>query len=623
VGAGRIGASALASNHVSYVDGSGPWSRAIPESVYVDLPFHQAIAAGVDAYYPLVYPYLYDEPLHYHLFVYEHLAAAQAAGLDLTWLLYRVEPVALMALGVVLVGVLARRLTGAAWAAPLAAVVVTFSSAANVYGWTAFPFQNPGLLHFAVFRSPTQTFGLPLFLSAVTAAVVLLRGGTIRGRVPLVVVFTLLAWAAGGSKSTFLPVLVAALALVLAVALVRRSWAAARLSALLLGISGAGFVLLMVVVLGGQQGSLTISPDATVRAFAAAQAIADPASARHTVIVVALALLAWLCSAAGLLLLVRREVLRDLTFWLLLGIAGAGIGASLLTAANGLSQLYFLYAAWPALGLLSVWGFARAAREWSPRARALVPAGLVLGAVLLWGVRRLDGTEAPAAVAAPAFPYRAMLGPWAVLLGAALLGAVLTAAAVHRARGRRPLPVRPVTAAVLAFSVLLTGGALLQRGTETVRALGSVARDAQSTPGEGIPVAPGGAIAALYVRDNAAPDDVVATNAHCYGPPDACDARHFWVSAVTERRVLVEGWAYPEGFRPGQTRTSPFWDVDRYEANEAVFDAPDEAAVRRLADEWGVRWLVVDRTLGVEDPALRRYATLVLENDQAAVYRID
>jgi hypothetical protein len=95
------------------------------------------------------------------------------------------------------------------------------------------------------------------------------------------------------------------------------------------------------------------------------------------------------------------------------------------------------------------------------------------------------------------------------------------------------------------------------------------------------------------------------------------------VSAVTERRVLVEGWAYPEGFRPGQTRTSPFWDVDRYEANEAVFDAPDEAAVRRLADEWGVRWLVVDRTLGVEDPALRRYATLVLENDQAAVYRID
>jgi hypothetical protein len=617
-----LAATALAGNPVAYADGSGPWSRAIPASVYVDLPFHHAIAAGVDTYYPLVYPYLYDEPLHYHLFVYEHLAvAAHSAGLDLTWLLYRTEPVALVALGVVLVGALARRLTGVGWAAPLATAVVTASSSANVYGWTAFPFQNPGFLHFATYRSPTQTFGIALFLAALTAAVALLHGGRLRGSLPLLGAFTVLAWGAGGSKSTFLPVLVAGLALAVVVGLVLRS-AATRVAAALLGISVAGFGLLLVLVLGGQSGSLAITPFTTIRAFAAAQLVADPASDRHTVLITALALLSWLCAAAGLVLLVRRAVLRDVTFWLLLGVAGAGIVACLLTTANGLSQLYFLYASWPLLGVLTTWGVVVAVRAWPRWALTLVPAGLLAGMAVLWAVRRVDGIAAPVVAPAPAFPYRAMAGPWVLLLaGAVVLALVVAGAALVRSRRGSAVRVAPVTAALVTFSLVLTGAAMLQRTTETIRAAGSVVREGPG-PGEGYPVPRDGALAALHVRDHSSPDEVVATNAHCYGPPEACDTRHFWVSALTERRVLVEGWAYPEGFRPGQTRTSPFWDTERYAANQAVFQDPDEAAVAWLADEWGVRWLLVDRTLGVESPELRRYAELVHESDGAAVYRI-
>jgi len=615
-----LGATALAANPVTYVDGWGPWSRAIPVSVYVDLPFHQAIAGGVDTHYPLVYPYLYDEPLHYHLFVYEHLAAAShVAGLDLTWLLYRLAPTALLALGVVLVGVLARRLTGSAWSAPLAAAVVTASSAANVYGWTAFPFQNPGLLHFAVYRSPTQTFGLTLFLAAITAAVVLLREGALRRHLPLVAVFTVLAWGAGGSKSTFLPVLGAGLGLALVAALVRRA-RAARVAAVLLGLCVAGFGLLLVVVLGGQSGSLAITPLTTTRAFAAAQLVADPASTRHTLLITALGLASWLCASAGVLLLARRETLRDVAFWLLLGVAGSGIGACLLTTANGLSQLYFLYASWPALGVLTAWGVVAATRAWPRWTRTLVPVGLLAGTALVWAVRRADGLEAPTVAPAPAFPYRAMAGPWLWLLGAALVAALLVALVV-RLRRRDGSAVTPVTAGLLTFALLLAGTSLYQRTLETAHAAVSVVRDGQG-PGEGYPVPRDGALAALYVRDHSGTDEVVATNAHCYGPEDACDARHFWVSGLTERRVLVEGWAYPEGFRPGLTRTSPFWDMDRYEANEAVFDEPSDAAVARLRDEWGVRWLVVDRTMGVESPELREHATLELELDDAAVYRI-
>lgn len=94
------------------------------------------------------------------------------------------------------------------------------------------------------------------------------------------------------------------------------------------------------------------------------------------------------------------------------------------------------------------------------------------------------------------------------------------------------------------------------------------------------------------------------------------------MSALTERRTLVEGWAYPEGFREGQTRASDFWDAERFEANEAVFYDPDEAAVRRLAEDYGVSWLFVDRIVGVESPELREHATLVDESDQVAIYRL-
>jgi hypothetical protein len=236
-------------------------------------------------------------------------------------------------------------------------------------------------------------------------------------------------------------------------------------------------------------------------------------------------------------------------------------------------------------------------------------------------VRRLDGIEAPVAAPAPAFPYRAMLGPWAWLIGAALLLAALVGLLV-RMRRREGSVVTPVTAALVTLALLLAGSSLFQRTTETARAAVSVVRDGQG-PGEGYPVPRDGALAALFVRDGSGDDEVVATNAHCYGPEDACDARHFWVSALTERRVLVEGWAYPEGFRPGLTRTSPFWDRERYAANQAVFEDPDDAAVARLRDEWGVRWLLVDRTLGVESPRLREHATLVLELEDAAVYRVD
>lgn len=625
-----LGATAFSRSTVAYLDGFGPWSRGAPATAYVDLPFHHAIAAGIESTFPFVYPYLYDEPLNYHYFVYLHLAGtSSASGIDLTWLLYRLVPLALTALSLVLVGALARRVSGRQAAAPLAAVLATFSGALSLYGWTSTPFQNPGILNFTTHRSPTQTFGTPIFLACVLAAVIVLRRPRGRASVPALAAFAVLAFAAAGSKSTFVPVLLCALLLVAAAGLVLRNrrW---RLALVLTGITVLSLVFMTVVVLRGQSGSLTIAPLGLVRVFALTRASTDGTSDAHLALLGVLTVAAWLCTCAGAVLLARRRTLSDPALWLLIGLVVAGISGALLTTANGLSQLYFLYAAWPFLSVLTAWGLATSLPRRRPAWWA-VACALGGGAVIAWAVGRLS--LAPPAPVPGGFPFRAVLVPWAAF-GAVVATVGVAVAVVLRVRRR---PVRQITA--VAVVCLLVGAALYPRAA-AVLAAGAVSARGVSAPaptdrGYGlltdagelsynayVPVPGDGARAALWVRDHAASSDVVATNAHCYGQGDQCESRHFWVSALTERRVLVEGWAYPEGFRPGLTRTSPFWDMDRYEANEAVFDDPSDAAVARLRDEWGVRWLVVDRTMGVESPELREHATLELELDDAAVYRI-
>ena len=80
--------------------------------------------------------------------------------------------------------------------------------------------------------------------------------------------------------------------------------------------------------------------------------------------------------------------------------------------------------------------------------------------------------------------------------------------------------------------------------------------------------------AARWVRDNSSPDQVLATNAHCraVGGDGVCDARSFWLSAYSERRVLVEGWLFAP--RVSETGEQSFWDPALLALNDEAFTAP-------------------------------------------------
>jgi hypothetical protein len=101
----------------------------------------------------------------------------------------------------------------------------------------------------------------------------------------------------------------------------------------------------------------------------------------------------------------------------------------------------------------------------------------------------------------------------------------------------------------------------------------------------------------------------------------------FWVSAFTERRVLVESWGYAA--RTNATAADgwswptamPFWDPQRLAANDAAFTAPTPELLDWLRAR-GVRWMVVDRRFGPESARLRALASLRWERGPVAVYAV-
>jgi hypothetical protein len=98
--------------------------------------------------------------------------------------------------------------------------------------------------------------------------------------------------------------------------------------------------------------------------------------------------------------------------------------------------------------------------------------------------------------------------------------------------------------------------------------------------------------AARFLRSHSAPDDLVATNAHCRIPQKGrCDFRAFWLAGWSEQRVLLEGWAYTArantatdsaGALAGQ-----YWDAQLKAENDAVFTDPSAATAAMLKQKYG------------------------------------
>jgi hypothetical protein len=512
------------------------------DTPYVDMPYHLALIGELRHHVPPAVPYVTGVPLAYHWFFYAEAAATSwATGIGPVALLYRLSGLPMFVAFVVLTATAARRLIGGWWTGPVAVAVTLFGTVAGPYRWASNPVFDSQALG-VTWISPTNLFGLALFAAVIVAFFDLLRADRrAMGRDWLLI--GLLIFGLAGAKATLPPLLIVGLVVVIAgVAIHHRQLHRSAAVGLAFAVIALG--LAAILLFRGSTGGLVIGLD-SLRSL---PIIALPGTrARDGASSVILPAVGWLAAVvlwsflwAGTLgLLVRRRgSIADPRILLLLGICAGALGAVTVFSYPGLSQVYYLKGAAGAFGLLTTAGIAAVLPE---RARYVRLCACVAVVALVGGLAALlIGAIGPGDVPSLARAHlsgliAAIILPLLALIAVAVVADILLARLASRSpllRGAAPLLV---IAMVMGFSLpnvltLLVSPFAGQRITN------------EAIPSDGI-------VAARWLRDHSDPTDLVATNLHCRGPVDhpvVCDARHFWVSGYSERRVLVEGWAYTQ-----------------------------------------------------------------------------
>ncbi|MEH0842523.1 hypothetical protein V6U81_09060 [Micromonospora sp. CPCC 205711] len=590
----------------------------------VDLPFQIALVGEFRHHMRPTAPYVATEALQYHWYAHAHAAASSwITGIEPQVLILRLLVLPIVAAFLVLVVGVLRAISGRWWPGPVALLLLYLGTATVPYAWTSAPVFDATLLD-TFWLSPTQTMAATLALAVLLVLARLLReaAAPVGGWAALV----LLVGAVAGAKATFVPALACGLLLALVGQLVTRRRRLRTLSALAIVL--AWFAFAQYVLFNGGSYGTEVAPLSVVRwsmvggLVLGAPMPTEPWSALGTLALISL--LACAFGLVGIVGVLRRRWLSDPAVLFMAGFAAAGIGAMYTFGHPGLSEIYFGRTARPYLAMLAALGLASLlprAAELRRGARVALVGLLALAAALgvsaVFVVRNGAGRYRPAGLhllEGVVEPYLALV---AVLVA---LGVVL----LVLARLVRLAPSAGVAAVVVLFAATsaVSDSGQLRYMTELVSS-GAPLRDLTvSEPS--IPV--GGIEAARWLREHSDPGDLVATNRHCRFPArPLCDNRDFWLAAYSERRVLVEGWAYVEQALTDRTiydhlGGSPYWDPQRLSHNDAVFTAPTEVNVAALAENHGIRWLVAVEP-GV-NPDLARYATPRFVSYDVTVFEI-
>lgn len=605
-----------------------PVTRGSLASPYVDEPFHLAMIGEFRHHFPAQMPYVDGTPLFYHWLTYVHVAASSwITGIEPVVLFKVLTFTAVIAATVLGVAAVTNRLTGRLWPGLVVAALLVLASPVDVFGWSSgvSPWAGRRFLSGLLFVGPTQTFAYVPFLLVLLLVVETLQARRVRLQVwgALAVLLFVLA----GSKSTFLPTVLAGLLGTLAAGVVLRR-RLPRNVLVLTALAIGAFLLAQRVFYGAGTRSLFWSPLAVSRDYALGHPGLLSASGQVPqavlLIIAASFVLAHVAAGAGAVGLLRHGGWRDPVPHFLVITYAAAIGAALLLDHPGKAQMYFLFAGTLTLVLASGLGLARLAPLGTSRLSwyaAGVAAAAGCGIALLVGALT---TAAPARVAAHApvaEAVRTLVVPQVIAAG--LVAAVGLAAWL--VGQRRNLQVS--TTLVLVSLVLGMG---LARGVADLQQLVTGATPAPVASTAQPMIAPGGLQAARWLRDHSSPGDLVATNAHCTkGPGPRCERRNFWIAGYTERHVLVEGWAYvaPEtvGMPSNPVTNSqrpPFWDAQRLADNDRAFRHPSRAALHKLHATYGVDWLFVDLRYPARLTRLEQHARLVFQDGRYAVLQV-
>jgi hypothetical protein len=600
---------------------------------YPDLMYHLALVHEMTRSMPFEVPQLAGDTLRYHYLSDADMAVAGLiSGVDPAVVLMRLWSVPVGVTAVLVFAVLARDVTGAWWAGPLAgtAAIATFPL---LLGPQSAGAGGPALF----FHSPSQSFALPLMALFAAIGIDAIRGRLSTGGWLLVPVLVV---ACAGAKSSALPPLAAGLlaaGAVIGVRYRRVPWAVLGLVVA----AAAGTLVGVRLFAGGGASILSVHPLSLLRAMppytttvGANDGVDDggtflppgvaSAGSRAAVPFLAGLILWWLIVQSprllGLLGVGSRRMAGDPVAWFLGGTVVAGLGAAWTFFHPSASQGYFFLCAAPFGVVLTV-------RLLVDRARrsATVVLGLVAGAV--W-ILLVPPVPVPAESTVRAWSA-VLLEPvlWAAAGAVAALAGAVALVVVRRG----PAPVRRLSRAALAASVAAVLGAGL--GSAVAGPARAVAHADDAPPFGTDPVrtiTEAEMSAALWLGEHSARDDVIATNVHCVpiGRTPPCDARAFWVAGLSGRRTVIESWGYSDASAAANgagglrytSQPPPYPSL--FARNAHVFAAADPAALAELRQRFGVRWLFADSRAGPVSPGLGAVASLRHTSGPVTVYEV-
>jgi len=588
-------------------------------SWYQDLNYHLALVHELMRSMPFQVPQVAGDTLRYHYLSDADMAtAAMITRIDPATVLLRLWLPPIIGLTALVAAALARQLAGKWWAGALGGVLAV-AGLPLVLGAPITALGGNAISYL----SPSESYQLPLTGLLLAIAVDVLRGRAIGRAWALVLPLGLVC---AGAKSSGLPPMVAGIAAA-GPAIVLWHRERLRAAAALFGLVLVAMVVGVRLFAGGGASVLTGQPLSIIfsilpyRQTLGAHDLNDGhlplgvahASAAGMVFIVALIgwwLLMQIGRLAGLGLLAVGHARRDPAAWLFAGVTVAGVGGMWLFFHPSGSQAYFWMGVLPFASAMTVWLLA----DRAPGHRALL-GGLIAGAV--WAlVPPLGG-----------LPSRTVIAwSWALLEPILLtaVGAAVVVAVVLLVR-RGPATRRALPAALLAAVLGAGFGGFVARVAPYV----PHALEHTGTPKKPV-VTRDEMAAAQWLDKHAGEDDVIATNVHCLpsSPKGECDARAFWVSALTGRRALVESWGYTDqalaadevGGKRYYLQPPPY--PSRFAVNERVFAQGDPADVAALRTEYHVRWLFADSRIGPISPRLAQSATLRHLAGPVSIYQL-
>ena len=570
---------------------------------YQDLYWHVSITADATNFAPPTDPQAaFEGVLSYHWFSNAHAAAlTMASGLDLNKISVLAWYLPVMAATLALTYGFAVRLSRSSAAGALAAVLlVAAPSAAPLAG------LNMSAHSALVWMSPSHIFSLPVALLVTWAVIELLRS---KRPAPWLWVFTgYLFLISPGAKVSLLPTILGGVSVVGLVAIIRRK---DILRPLLIGILGVLIVLATRgIFAGGGDGSKLGFGAVTegVKLFGSTATSSPPEGLLLVGLVIALAgtfLSSMIVVAAG-------SGDRDPAPLVYAGMMAVALVAIFGLSHPSLSQLYFMRGIIPVSAVFIAWGCVAAVRKlfaWLPHERAL---GAAVASVVVGGGVGYVWVSS-ASFSTP--PGRRWLVLAVVVF---LLLAALMALAVS-SRRRLAVTALCVGLAVVAYSVVPS--VLIASPFKRANPPPATSGQAVPSPAE---------VAAAKALAAANPDGaLIATNVHCLRPPTKphCDARGFWVSALTRSPVLIGAWAYTADARGRNLVDGYFYywqsfgDPAEFALNESAFTDPTPQTIAALKAK-GVRYLYADSRAGQVSPNLAQLTEVIWSSGGVAVFRI-